>query len=117
MSHSFPLNFNGQTDEVVGTAGVAQVYRNALQVVKLSGPTYFTPILTQFLDSTKARMASNIYSVMLLLTDGEIFDMPSTIQKVVEASQYPCSIVIVGVGDEDFEKMEALDCDKGSLRD
>lgn len=39
---------------------------------------------------------------MLLLTDGEIFDMPKTIDLVVEASRLPCSIVIVGVGNEAF---------------
>lgn len=54
---------------------------------------------------------------MLLLTDGEIFDMPKTIDLIVEASRLPCSIVIVGVGNERFEKMEALDGDGGMLRD
>lgn len=53
---------------------------------------------------------------MLLLTDGEIFDMPKTIDLVVEASKLPCSIVIVGVGNESFEKMVALDGDGGMLR-
>jgi len=53
---------------------------------------------------------------MLLLTDGEIFDMDKTVDLVIEASELPCSIVIVGVGDEEFEKMEALDADKGRLR-
>lgn len=43
---------------------------------------------------------------MLLLTDGEIFDMDLTRDLIVEASELPCSIVIVGVGNEDFEKME-----------
>lgn len=62
------------------------------------------------------RMQQNCYSVMLLMTDGEIFDMTKTIDLIVEASRLPCSIVIVGVGNERFEKMEALDGDGGMLR-
>jgi len=54
---------------------------------------------------------------MLLLTDGEIFDMDLTKELLVKASELPCSIVIVGVGNEEFEKMEELDADKGRLTD
>lgn len=116
VSHCFAVNFNEANPEVMGTAGVSQLYRTQLPFIKLSGPTYFAPILEKFIEITKARMAYNVYSVMLLLTDGEIFDMDKTIDLVIDASSLPCSIVIVGVGDEDFEKMEALDADYGRLK-
>jgi len=101
-SHCFALNFNESNPEVFGTQGIAQLYRDQLPNVRLSGPTYFAPIISQFLNITRANMANNSYSVMLLMTDGEIFDMPQTINLVVEASKLPCSIVIVGVGNEAF---------------
>mmetsp|Transcript_41344 Transcript_41344/g.56140 ORF Transcript_41344/g.56140 Transcript_41344/m.56140 type:complete len:118 (+) Transcript_41344:923-1276(+) len=75
-SHCFALNFNEENPEVQGTQGIAQLYRNQLMNVALSGPTYFAPIITQFLNITRANASRNCYSVMLLLTDGEIFDMP-----------------------------------------
>mmetsp|Transcript_6959 Transcript_6959/g.9155 ORF Transcript_6959/g.9155 Transcript_6959/m.9155 type:complete len:98 (+) Transcript_6959:513-806(+) len=62
-------------------------------------------------------MQENCYSVMLLMTDGEIFDMEQTVELIIECSRLPCSIVIVGVGNEEFEKMEILDGDDGVLRD
>ena len=36
---------------------------------------------------------------------------------IVESSKLPTSIIIVGVGDEDFELMEELDCDGSLLTD
>lgn len=43
------------------------------------------------------------------MTDGIIHDMQQTIDLLVEASHLPMSIVIVGVGNEDFSKMKSLD--------
>jgi hypothetical protein len=42
---------------------------------------------------------------MLLLTDGIINDMPETKATIVELSSFPCSIIIVGVGNADFSQM------------
>ena len=48
---------------------------------------------------------------MVILTDGEIMDMPDTISEIVKLSAMPCSIIIIGVGNETFEKMHILDGD------
>lgn len=48
------------------------------------------------------------YLVMLILTDGEIHDMEPTIREIVNASRLPLSILIVGVGNENFHNMEVL---------
>lgn len=36
---------------------------------------------------------------------------------IVRASRLPASVIIVGVGNENFELMEELDCDNGLLTD
>ena len=46
------------------------------------------------------------YLVMLIITDGEIHDMQQSIQQIVNASRLPLSILIVGVGNDDFHNME-----------
>ncbi len=51
------------------------------------------------------------YSILLILTDGEIHDMKETKDLFVEASHMPLSVVIVGVGNEDFHLMKELDSD------
>lgn len=51
------------------------------------------------------------YFILLLLTDGVINDMQQTVDQIVRASSLPLSIIIVGVGSEDFESMRVLDAD------
>ena len=43
--------------------------------------------------------------------------MPKTKEMVVKLSYEACSIIIIGVGDADFDAMEELDGDDGLLRD
>ncbi|CAG8617894.1 10389_t:CDS:2, partial [Diversispora eburnea] len=52
-----------------------------------------------------------VYYVLLIITDGVITDMQSTIRAIIKASSLPLSIVIVGVGDADFTNMHILDAD------
>ena len=57
-----------------------------------------------------------MYHVMLILTDGDIHDTDDTTDIIVELSKYPVSIIIIGVGDEDFETMRYFDADDRVLR-
>ena len=57
------------------------------------------------------------YQVLLILTDGTIHDMPRTKELLVELSNLPCSVIIVGLGDDDFSSMEELDSDSQLLTD
>lgn len=56
------------------------------------------------------------YTILLILTDGVINDMPETINEIVKASVLPLSIIIVGVGTADFGNMDVLDADDEPLR-
>lgn len=49
------------------------------------------------------------YTILLILTAGNIENVKETKAKLVEASEEPLSIVIVGIGDADFDGMEFLD--------
>lgn len=49
------------------------------------------------------------YSVLLIVTDGVVTDINSTIEALVDAKDSPLSILIVGVGQEDFSDMHYLD--------
>ena len=46
------------------------------------------------------------YLILLILTDGEIHDMEATISSIIDSCDLPMSILIVGVGEDDFENME-----------
>jgi hypothetical protein len=120
VSHCFHLN--GRADlSVRGVAGVLAAYRQALANVPLSGPTYFAPLLEQVCaqaHNPEQSQNRQTYTVLLLLTDGEICDMDSTVAMLVKGSRLPLSVVIVGVGSADFSSMEILDGDGagGKLR-
>jgi hypothetical protein len=49
---------------------------------------------------------------MLILTDGDLHDISETKSLIVAASELPCAIIIVGVGNSDFKLMEILDSDQ-----
>jgi hypothetical protein len=48
------------------------------------------------------------YTVLLILTDGSVTDVEKTKRSLFEASQSPLSIVIVGLGNDDFTKMSFI---------
>jgi len=56
------------------------------------------------------------YSILLIITDGIITDMEETKRAIIKASGLPLSIIIVGVGDEDFSQMKQLDSDTTLLK-
>ena len=68
------------------------------------------------MDYMKANMHEKMYHILLILTDGCIHDMRNTKDLIVEASGYPLSIIIVGVGDADFGQMVELDSDDVIMR-
>jgi hypothetical protein len=39
-----------------------------------------------------------MYNILLILTDGEIHDMQATKDIIVDASELPLSIIIIGIG-------------------
>lgn len=58
-----------------------------------------------------------LYYIFVIITDGCIHDMKETIKIVVDMSYLPVSIIIIGIGDENFKSMEVLDADQDTLKD
>jgi len=117
-SHCMSLTFDEAKAEVDGLEGVMKAYKNALQVVELSGPTLLQQIIE--MASAIADMPVNrteqTYTILLILTDGIINDMERTINSIVQAGKLPLSIIIVGVGSADFTNMDILDADDEPLK-
>ena len=51
-------------------------------------------------------MNKDIYSILLIITDGEIHDMAQTFDLIIKAAAIPLSIIIIGVGNDNFAKMK-----------
>lgn len=100
------MNGNPQAPEIQGIDAIVGVYRQTLPSIALSGPTFFAPLLNQFKNYVMQFEGKFTYQILELLTDGQIMDMPATIDAIVELSKLPCSIIIIGVGPADFSSME-----------
>lgn len=114
-SHFFPLNGNPTSAYLNGMQAVVDTYAALLPTLQFSGPTNFAP--TIYAMTQGARAAHGVYTILLILTDGAITDMQDTIDAIVAADDAPLSIVIIGIGNADFNSMEQLDGDNGKLRD
>ncbi|KAL5260858.1 hypothetical protein ACHWQZ_G006780 [Mnemiopsis leidyi] len=118
VSHQFSLNGNPQDPNCYGIPGILGAYHQCINSVQLYGPTNASPIIGNVAKMAREALQqqqAKDYFVLLLLTDGILTDMQQTIHMIIEASELPMSIIIVGVGDADFSDMERLDSDDGLL--
>ena len=112
-NHFFHLNLGSPNPYLQGVQSVINCYADTVKKVRLYGPTNFAPTIVNV--TVGARKAPNVYTILLIMTDGEITDMPETIDAIVAADDAPISILIVGVGSADFSSMTQLDGDGGAL--
>ena len=77
----------------------------------LCGPTLFGPLLKNAIDIARNNVGKDVYTVLLILTDGAIDDMEETVQLLNSACNLPISVIIVGIGNDTFAEMKALDGD------
>ena len=115
ISFEFFLNLSSQP-YCNGVTGILEAYKTALHSVELYGPTNFSPMINHVAQFARNYQDGRQYFVLLILTDGIITDFEDTKSAIVNATDLPMSIIIIGVGKEDFSAMEALDSDKGLLR-
>ena len=112
-SMCFNLNFNNNPD-IKTMKNVIKTYHECIEQNKLtfSGPTCFAPLIREVISRINNKYE---YHILMILTDGVIDDLQDTIDVLVNASLYPLSVIIVGIGDADFKKMDILDGDTDPL--
>jgi hypothetical protein len=117
IQHCFPLTFDDDADAVEGIQGIIDAYRYALQNIEFGNTTRFSRVIAKA--TGRARQAyerRNTYTILLIITDGALEgDLQDSIDAIVEANDAPLSIIIVGVGSENFDAMKKLDASKSRL--
>lgn len=80
-----------------------------LPTLTLGGPTSFAPLIRKAISIVQA--SQNRYHILLIIADGQLSEegYQPTVDAIVEASNYPLSIVMVGVGDGPWDDMEEFD--------
>lgn len=115
VSFNFPLNGNEKRPYCASIDEILQHYRDTLKRVELFGPSSFAPAINNTISIAKKFQDGKHYFVLLIVTNGLIADRKQTINAIIDASKLPISIIIVGVGDADFDDMDELDSDDAHL--
>ncbi|TVU51617.1 hypothetical protein EJB05_03057 [Eragrostis curvula] len=94
-------------------------YREIVPHLRLSGPTSFAPIIE--MATTIVEQSGGQYHVLVIIADGQVtrsvdteFGQLSTqeqmtVDAIVQASKFPLSIILVGVGDGPWDMMKEFD--------
>ena len=110
----FNINFK-DNPEIYTINNVLNEYRNSFNFIRLAGPTNFSPLIQNVVDKIKRENNPIQYHILLILTDGIINDLQQTIDILVEGSFLPLSVIIIGIGEDDFHEMVVLDGDKNPI--
>ncbi|ETV93967.1 hypothetical protein H310_12298 [Aphanomyces invadans] len=87
-------------------AQVLARYNQITPGINLAGPTNFAPIIRE---AIRICRQLRTYHILVIIADGHVNNQEDTVNAIVEASAYPISIVMVGVGDGPWDIMEHFD--------
>ena len=100
----FPFKYDGSPCH--GFQDVLDKYNEVVRRVSLAGPTSFAPVIRKAIEIVKETKS---YQILVIIADGQVTEEKPTIDAIVEASEYPISIIVVGVGDGPWAIMEEFD--------
>lgn len=102
------FSFNVDGSPCKGLDDVLRQYREVVRRVTLSGPTSFAPLINKAVEIVKQDQSFNI---LVIVADGQVVEEhdQSTREAIVEASNFPLAILVVGVGDGPWDRMKEYD--------
>ena len=102
------FSFKENNKPCKGLQDVVETYNSVVRRVALSGPTSFAPIINKAIEIVKVEKS---YHILVVIADGQVVEDQDdeTRDSIVKASNYPLSIIVVGVGDGPWDVMHEYD--------
>ncbi|KAM4070709.1 hypothetical protein ACB094_11G003800 [Castanea mollissima] len=113
------FSFHNDHTPCHGFEEVLSCYKKIVPNLRLAGPTSYAPVVEAAIDIVEK--SGGQYHVLVLIADGQVTrsvntsekelspQEEQTIKSIVNASSYPLSIVLVGVGDGPWDDMKSFD--------
>ncbi|XP_058747273.1 E3 ubiquitin-protein ligase RGLG4-like [Vicia villosa] len=120
------FSFHADNSACHGFEEVLACYQKIVPNLSLSGPTSYAPVIEAAIDMVEK--TNGQFHVLVIVADGQVTRYENngdgklspqeerTIKAIVDASSYPLSIVLIGVGDGPWGDMKKFD-DKLPARD
>jgi hypothetical protein len=99
FSNNFPLSGDPKNPYVKGVQNILQAYRQASMGVQFFAPVEYSEIIHDVIKMAKVAQdnKTNVYFVLIILTNGNIKQIEHTLNDVVQASEFPISILFAGI--------------------
>lgn len=83
--------------------GIIKTYRKSLNYLDFAGPTNFSEIIKNAINQCSTFCSNHSqYMLVFIMTDGQLHDTYPVIDLIDKHSSLPMSIIIIGLGDNDF---------------
>ena len=98
------MNGNIFMPEQKGIWGLMDAYEKGMRSIQPHGPSAHAEVIkfaAEFSAAEEVTQDNQFYTMLMIISRGEVVDMKSTTNAIIEAAHLPLSIVIVAVGEAD----------------
>ena len=115
-SMCFAINNINNSPEIHTIQQVLEHYKQIVKSVNFGKKTAeFGSVLKEVIKNVENEVNKLKYTVLLILTNSVMSDLAECVDLLVKGGKLPMSVIIVGIGNGDFGKMEGLGVDENLL--
>ena len=97
---------------ILGKNELIEQYKNFLENKNIISKNHanLSPFINKLINDMYESYQSNVYSILFIFLSGDINkkDQKETINKIIESSYLPLSIIVIGIGNHNYSNMKEL---------